>query len=59
MEDSDDDSLIMVGMLSDNSDVGSDEQEVFEFNSDLSSDSGDNVDTMGELCRCLEITRRL
>jgi hypothetical protein len=48
MEESDDDSLIMAGMLSDGSDVGS--EEYFEFNDDLSSDAVMNVDNMEELC---------
>lgn len=53
MEDSDDDSLILAGMQSDNSDAGSDEEDFFEFNGDLSSDIAPNVEDMDELCRCL------
>lgn len=53
MEDSDDDSLIMAGMPSEESDAAmSDEEDYFEFNGDLSSDIAPNVDDMDELCKC-------
>ncbi len=55
MDDSDDDSLIMAGMQSDNSDAaGSDEEDYFEFNGDLSSDIAPDIDEM-ELCKCIVI----
>lgn len=47
MEDSDDDSLILAGMQSDNSDS----EEYFEFNGDLSSDIAPDVEEMDELCK--------